>query len=84
MDELQMARTIEQAENRRRLIVILLQDFPDIPANIPPVIRLMLESRTYLEWKQEQKAEKHFWKRLKKTLYLKGKPTPGEEFKCPV
>ena len=49
VDELQMTRSVEQAERRRKLIVILLQDFPDIPANIPPAIRLVLEQRTYLE-----------------------------------
>ena len=78
VDELQMTRTIEQEENRRKLILIQLQDFPNIPANIPPVIRLMLESRTYLEWKEGQKEEKHFWKRLNEALYVKGKLTPGD------
>ena len=83
LDELQMTRTIENEENRHKLIVVLLKDFPYFPANIPPVIRLMLESRTYLEWKQEKKAEKYFWKRLSTTLYLKKKPKPGEEFNVP-
>ena len=80
VDELQMTRTKEQEDNHRKLIVILLQDFPDMPANIPPVIRLILESRTYLEWKQGKKAEKDFWKRLNKALYLKGKPKLRERF----
>ena len=76
LDELQMTRSVEQEENRHKLIIILLQDFPDIPADIPPVIRLKLESRTYLEWKQGQETEKLFWKRLNKTLYLKGNSKP--------
>ena len=74
MDELQMTRTVEQEESRRKLIVILLEDFPGIPANIPPVIRLILEQRTYLEWQQGEGTEKHFWKRLNKALYTKSKP----------
>ena len=76
-DEMQMTRTVEREENRHKLIVILLEDFPDIPANIPPVIRLTLESRTYLEWKQGKKAEKYFWKRLSKALYFRGKQCPA-------
>ena len=80
LDELQMTRTIEQEENRRKLIVILLQGFPGIPANIPPVIRLRLESYTYSEWEQGKNAEKDFWKRFNKVLYLKGKPNSREEF----
>ena len=74
VDELQMTRSVEQAESRRKLIVILLQDFPDIPANIPPAIRLVLEQRTYLEWQDGEKAKKHFWKRLNGALYAKGGP----------
>ena len=79
IDELQMTRSIENEDNKRKLIVILLQDFPDIPADIPQVIRKILDSQSCLIWPEHEKQQKQFWKSLVKSLYHKAPPPARTE-----
>ena len=65
VEEVQMTRSVDS----NKLLVIMYKDVlsPDVPK--PTVISHLLETRTYIEWKETPaKAEKLFWKKDKKII----------------
>ena len=67
VEEVKMTRSID----RNKLIVIMYSDVSAV--RLPPVIELLLETRTYIEWEENAQAQELFWKKVRKALYTKTK-----------
>ena len=52
-----------------KLIIILLRDIPLGQCEVRPLMRHLLETRTYIEWTEDEEGEKLFWKKIVKALY---------------
>ena len=52
------------AQDEFKLICLLLKEIPVADANIPSLLRVLMERKTYLEWSEDKVAKKLFWKRL--------------------
>ena len=57
--------------DRNKFIIILLRDITLGACAIQPLMRFLLETRTYIEWTEDREGEKLFWKKVVRALYAK-------------
>ena len=55
--------------DRGKLIIVLLKDIALGECAIQPVMRFLLETRTYIEWTEDEEGEKLFWKKIVRAMY---------------
>ena len=52
------------AADPQKLILVLYKDIPLLEGEIPPLIRYLLDAKTYSEWVENADAETLFWRKL--------------------
>ena len=73
IEEVHMTRSLD----RSKFVVIMYSDVSAV--HTPTVIRRLLETTTYIEWAENAKAQKLFWKKLRKALYTKNRVVRQQE-----
>ena len=52
-----------------KLILVLYKNIPATEVEVPRLIRILMQAKTYCEWAENPQAEKLFFKKLVQTLY---------------
>ena len=58
-----------------KFVLVMFKDLSLTGVHIPFLVRHLLETRTYIEWNEEEAAQRLFWAKLRRALHARQRPT---------